>query len=162
MAELFHRVTGQETRTACPEIGITSESFEMVATPKYTLAVSLMLRGAQAGVCPVGVYIAPVQPKVEEKKVEQVPPVVQPEVKRVVEPVKEEPVKEQPKVEPEKKTLNDKWDAPEEEEDDVPEEDDDDIKSGGWGFGRFFRKAKDKFSNAFNDPNEGMDEDERW
>ena len=89
--------------------------------------------------------------------------VVEPEVKKVVEPAKEEvATKPEVKAEPEKKTLNDKWDAPEEEEDDVPEEDDDDIKSGGWGFGRFFRKAKDKFSNAFNDPNEGMDEDERW
>jgi cell division protein FtsA len=163
VAELFHRVTGQETRTACPEIGITSESFEMVATPKYTLAVSLLLRGAQAGVCPVGVYIPPVQPKAEVKAEEPVvPKVEEPEVKKVAEPVKEEPVKEQPKVEPEKKTLNDKWNAPEDDEDDVPEEDDDDIKSSGWGLGAFFRRAKDKFSNAFNDPNDGVDEDERW
>ncbi|MBR5493874.1 MAG: cell division protein FtsA [Alistipes sp.] len=167
VAELFHRVTGQETRTACPEIGITSESFEMVATPKYTLAVSLLLRGSQAGVCPVGVYIPPVQPKVEEKKVEQVPPVVQqpkePEVNKVVEPAKEEKATPKPEVqpEPEKKTLNDKWSGYE-EEDDVPEEDDDDIKSSGWGIGAFFRRAKDKFSNAFNDPNDGVDEDERW
>ena len=164
VAELFHRVTGQETRTACPEIGITSESFEMVATPKYTLAVSLLLRGAQAGVCPVGVYIPPVQPKAEVKVEEPVvQKVVEPEVKKVVEPAKEEVItKPEVKPEPEKKTINDKWDAPEEEIDDIPEENDDDIKTGGWGLGRFFRKAKDKFSNAFNDPNEGMDEDERW
>jgi hypothetical protein len=104
-----------------------------------------------------------VQPKAEVKVEEPVVQnVVEPEVKKVAEPAKEEPVKEQPKVEPEKKTLNDKWNAPEDDEDDVPEEDDDDIKSSGWGLGAFFRRAKDKFSNAFNDPNDGVDEDERW
>jgi hypothetical protein len=105
-----------------------------------------------------------VQPKAEVKVEEPVvQKVVEPEVKKVVEPAKEEVVtKPEVKPEPEKKTINDKWDAPEEEIDDIPEENDDDIKTGGWGLGRFFRKAKDKFSNAFNDPNEGMDEDERW
>ena len=88
--------------------------------------------------------------------------VVEPEVKKVAEPAKEEAApKPEVKPEPEKKTLNDKWSGYE-EEDDVPEEDDDDIKPRSWGFGAFFRKAKDKFSNAFNDPNDGVDEDERW
>lgn len=162
VAELFHRVTGHETRTACAEIGITSESFEKVASPNYTLAVSLLLRGAQAGICPVGVYIPPVQPK-EEKVVEKVE---EPEVKRVVEVVQEEPkqpekpVQPEPK-EPEKPKKKDGWDE-EYEEDDITEEGDDDIKpSNRWGL-RWFREAKKKFSNAFNDPNEGIDEDERW
>ena len=55
VAELFQRITGQDTRVACPEIGIASESFEKVAAPNLTLAVSLLLRGARAGACPIGV-----------------------------------------------------------------------------------------------------------
>ncbi len=55
VAELFQRVTGQETRVACAEIGVASDSFEKVASPNFTLAVSLLLHGARVGACPIGV-----------------------------------------------------------------------------------------------------------
>ena len=59
VAELFSRVTGQEVRVACAEIGIASESFEKVSSPNLTLAVSMLMRGAKVGACPVGVLHTP-------------------------------------------------------------------------------------------------------
>ena len=53
--ELFRRVTGQEVRVACAEMGVATESLEKVASPASTLAVSILINGAQVGPCPVGV-----------------------------------------------------------------------------------------------------------
>lgn len=52
--ELFHRVTGQDVRVACAEMGVATESLEKVASPAFTLAVSILIDGAQVGPCPVG------------------------------------------------------------------------------------------------------------
>ena len=170
VANLFQQVTGQDARTACAEIGITSESLEKVSSPNVTLAVSLLLRGAQMGPCPVGVYIPKVAPKTEEKKpVERVVPSepVKPTVVTPEPPVTPAKSEEQEKkevatpVQPEPKKRTDGWNEPSVEDDDVPE-DDDDIKSSGWGFGRIFRKAKDKLTVIFEAPSEEIDEDERW
>ena len=62
VADLFNRVTGQETRVACAEIGVATESLEKVSSPNFTLAVSMLLRGAKIGACPVGVLHTPAQP----------------------------------------------------------------------------------------------------
>jgi cell division protein FtsA len=157
VAELFHRVTGQETRTACPEIGITSESFEMVATPKYTLAVSLLLRGARDGACPVGVYIPRPKAEPEEAEVPRVtpevvtpqPPVQQPPVQP--KDVEQPPVKETPE---QKETLQEK------------NKDDDDILNDGEGDGEkkggWFRGLIQRFSGAFNEPTDGDDSEDSW
>lgn len=170
VANLFQQVTGQDARTACAEIGITSESLEKVSSPNVTLAVSLLLRGAQMGPCPVGVYIPKVAPKTEEEKpVERVVPSepVKPTVVTPEPPVTPAKSEEQEKkevatpVQPEPKKRTDGWNEPSVEDDDVPE-DDDDIKSSGWGFGRIFRKAKDKLTVIFEAPSEEIDEDERW
>ena len=75
VADLFNRVTGQETRVACAEIGVATESLEKVSSPNYTLAVSMLLRGAKVGACPVGVLHTPVQPvqPVERETIVQQP-----------------------------------------------------------------------------------------
>ena len=54
VATLFSNVTGQEVRVACSEIGVDSASLEAVASTDLTLAISLLLRGAREGACPVG------------------------------------------------------------------------------------------------------------
>jgi cell division protein FtsA len=80
VADLFARVTGQETRVACAEIGVSTESLEKVSSPNYTLAVSMLLRGAKVGACPVGILHTPAQP-VERETVAQQPaqqPIQQP------------------------------------------------------------------------------------
>ena len=59
VATLFNSVTGQDVRIACAEIGVDSESLEAVSSPDKTLAVSLLLRGARAGACPVGIPQTP-------------------------------------------------------------------------------------------------------
>ena len=65
VADLFQRVTGLEVRVACAEMGITSASLEAVSSPSRTLAVSLLLRGAKVGACPVGVLQAATPAKSE-------------------------------------------------------------------------------------------------
>jgi cell division protein FtsA len=80
VADLFARVTGQETRVACAEIGVSTESLEKVSSPNYTLAVSMLLRGAKVGACPVGILHTPAQP-VERETIAQQPaqqPIQQP------------------------------------------------------------------------------------
>lgn len=59
IATLFNNVTGQEVRVACAEIGVATESLEKVSSPNKTLAVSMLLRGAQEGACPVGMLQHP-------------------------------------------------------------------------------------------------------
>ncbi|MBR4853646.1 MAG: cell division protein FtsA [Alistipes sp.] len=78
VADLFARVTGQETRVACAEIGVSTESLEKVSSPNYTLAVSMLLRGAKVGACPVSVLHTPAQAIEREPVAQPQQPVQQP------------------------------------------------------------------------------------
>ncbi|MDE6862090.1 MAG: rod shape-determining protein [Alistipes sp.] len=51
--KLFARVLGVEVRVGYPEYGITPESIELITTPAYSTAVSLLIYGAQHGECAV-------------------------------------------------------------------------------------------------------------
>jgi cell division protein FtsA len=84
LADLFQRVTKQEVRVACAEMGVATEALEMVASPNLTMAVSLLMRGAKVGPCPVGVLRTPTPSAVVES--EPVKPAVP------VTPVPETPV----------------------------------------------------------------------
>ena len=84
LADLFQRVTKQEVRVACAEMGVATEALEMVASPNLTMAVSLLMRGAKVGPCPVGVLRTPTPAAVVEN--EPVTPVAP------VAPVPETPV----------------------------------------------------------------------
>ena len=84
LADLFQRVTKQEVRVACAEMGVATEALEMVASPNLTMAVSLLMRGAKVGPCPVGVLRTPTPAAVVES--EPVTPVAP------VAPVPETPV----------------------------------------------------------------------
>ena len=53
IAELFQNITGLEVRVASAEVGIDAEQAELVAGNDLTLAISLLLRGAKDGACPV-------------------------------------------------------------------------------------------------------------
>ena len=78
VADLFARVTGQETRVACAEIGVSTESLEKVSSPNYTLAVSMLLRGAKVGACPVSVLHTPAQAIEREPVAQPQQPIQQP------------------------------------------------------------------------------------
>ncbi len=51
--QLFTTVMGCEVRTAYPEYGITQESMELITTPAFSTAVSLLIYGSQHGCCNV-------------------------------------------------------------------------------------------------------------
>lgn len=51
--KLFAEILGMEVRVGYPEYGITPESIELITTPAYSTAVSLMIYGAQHGECSV-------------------------------------------------------------------------------------------------------------
>jgi cell division protein FtsA len=68
LADLFQRVTKQEVRVACAEMGVATEALEMVASPNLTMAVSLLMRGAKVGPCPVGVLRTPTPSAVVESE----------------------------------------------------------------------------------------------
>ncbi len=53
VADLFQKITSLDVRVSCAEVGISTESFEQVSSPNLTMAVSLLLRGAREGACPV-------------------------------------------------------------------------------------------------------------
>ena len=60
---------------ACAEMGVATEALEMVASPNLTMAVSLLMRGAKIGPCPVGVLRTPTPAAVENEPVKPVVPV---------------------------------------------------------------------------------------
>lgn len=159
--ELFRRVTGQEVRVACAEMGVATESLEKVSSPASTVAVSLLLRGAQTGACPVGVL------HVEQPRA----------------------VEEQPKAAEEPATVNDRYgaaatreaakgpavaDAPKPKleraaepepskpsnSDDFEDEADDDIATGSGWFSNIFGKVREAFDDAFKKPDD--DGDGEW
>lgn len=159
VAELFQSVTGIETRVACAELGITSESLEMVASPNLTLAVSLLLRGAQKGATPVSILQRPIQEPVQPEK-----PTV------VVEPVKEpkQEVKPEEKVVTPPTSLNEKL-AQQEQEKTTPVEEEekeeeidiienDDTTEQSW-WSKFKTKIQKRFDDAFQNPDEEDDND---
>lgn len=169
VADLFHNITEQEVRVACAEIGIATESLEKVASPSYTMAISLLLHGAEVGPCPVGVLIQkPAEPKVEPK-VEPAPTVpptpAKPQVAAQPQPTPQPQPAPQPQPQPQP--------APAQEEqptatlkgeedgygDDITDGDEDIKSSGGW-LGGLGRKIKRAFTEAFPEPGEDVDDDE--
>lgn len=161
--ELFHRVTGQDVRVACAEMGVATESLEKVASPAFTLAVSILIDGAQVGPCPVG----NVRAEEPERK-----PV------RAVEKTAENPVAAADAAKAHVAGTGAvagaaagmagaaaaaKSDPAEIPADTVSEDydDDDDIDSneGGW-FSRLREKARRAFDEAFKNPDESDDGDD--
>lgn len=161
--ELFHRVTGQDVRVACAEMGVATESLERVASPAFTLAVSILIDGAQVGPCPVG----NVRAEEPERK-----PV------RAVEKTAENPVAAADAAKAHVAGIGAvagaaagmagaaaaaKSDPAEIPADPVSEDydDDDDIDSneGGW-FSRLREKARRAFDEAFKNPDESDDGDD--
>ena len=173
VADLFNRVTGQETRVACAEIGVATESLEKVSSPNYTLAVSMLLRGAKVGACPVGVLHTPVQPvqPVERETIVQQPrqsagagagvagmagaagAAAQP--RSVNDSFGTQPTDERAAQSVTQRVATPKLSTP--DVDDYDDDDDDfedDVKSGGG----FFGKIKGWFDDAFRNPDEEEDE----
>lgn len=173
VADLFNRVTGQETRVACAEIGVATESLEKVSSPNYTLAVSMLLRGAKMGACPVGVLHTPAQPvqPVERETIVQQPrqsagvgagvagmagaagAAAQP--RSVNDSFGTQPTDERAAQSVTQRVATPKLSTP--DVDDYDDDDDDfedDVKSGGG----FFGKIKGWFDDAFRNPDEEEDE----
>ena len=75
IADLFQKITKQEVRVACAEMGVATESLEKVSSPNLTMAVSLLLRGAKVGPCPVGQLQTPVRAKEEVSQEVEAPKV---------------------------------------------------------------------------------------
>lgn len=173
VADLFNRVTGQETRVACAEIGVATESLEKVSSPNYTLAVSMLLRGAKVGACPVGVLHTPAQPvqPVERETIVQQPrqstgvgagvagmagaagAAAQP--RSVNDSFGTQPTDERAAQSVTQRVATPKLSTP--DVDDYDDDDDDfedDVKSGGG----FFGKIKGWFDDAFRNPDEEEDE----
>ena len=138
IADLFQKITSQEVRVACAEMSIATESLDKVSSPNLTMAISLLLRGANAGACPVRELQSPAPAKSENTPV-QTASVVAPTT-----PV-QQPVAE-PKEE-EKSDDNDEW------EDEIEDEEDIDVLPKERGIWRWFKK---KIDGAFN-PDEGFD-----
>lgn len=151
VAELFQRISGVETRVACAELGITSESFEVVASPALTLSVSLLLRGATEGATPVGFLQSATQPVAE-----------------VVPPAKQEATEPKQAEEQKPLTINDRYKADEDKTTD--EAADNDAKQGDdvddepvvvrkGLFGRLADRLKTSFDKAFQNPDDDEDDD---
>ena len=173
VADLFNRVTGQETRVACAEIGVATESLEKVSSPNYTLAVSMLLRGAKVGACPVGVLHTPAQPvqPVERETIVQQPRQsagvgagvagmagvagAAAQHRSVNDSFGTQPTDERAAQSVTQRVATPKLSTP--DVDDYDDDDDDfedDVKSGGG----FFGKIKGWFDDAFRNPDEEEDE----
>ncbi len=181
VAELFHRKTEQEVRVACAEIGITTESLEKVAATESTLAVSLLLRGALIGPCPVGNLIrktvvepqpvpqpqtavppvTPVQQPVTPQAVVTPTPAVQTPVQQPVQQPAAQPVQQpaaQPTVSPVQQPISQVEDN-EDDGDDIEEKPTRRSFFPKWGLGN---KIKDAISKAFPEPGEELDADDDY
>ena len=158
IAELFQRITGVETRVACAELGLTTESLEEATSPERTMVVSLLMRGAQKGATPVGILQTP-QEEMPSKEVT---------------PAKVEVTKPQEQAPEQPKTLNDKLGSKEnnakventtplnngddgEEDDDIDVEETVAPKRSLWG--RLTHRLKSSFDKAFQNPDEDYDDD---
>lgn len=182
VAELFHRKTEQEVRVACAEIGITTESLEKVAATESTLAVSLLLRGASVGPCPVGNLIRKttvVEPQPASQPQTVVPPVtpaqqpatpqpavtptpaVQTPVQQPVQQPAAQPMQQpaaQPAVPPVQQPISQVEDN-EDDGDDIEEKPTRRSFFPKWGLGK---KITDAISKAFPEPGEELDADDDY
>ena len=163
VAALFQRVTGLETRTACAELGITSESLEKISSPNLTLAVSLLLHGAKRGATPVRMLQQPIQPVQPEVK----PEVVTPPAKEIVE--QEAEVKPEAKVEAENtvktttppQSINDQYaNKAQDIEDIIDDEEEENLPKKGGFWSNLKTVIQKRFDNAFQNPDEEDDNDE--
>lgn len=153
IADLFQKITSQDVRVACAEMSIATESLDKVSSPNLTMAISLLLRGAKEGACPVRELQSPApSPTSTQTSIKNEPKQVTP----VPETTTPTPT-QQPAVEPDEIQDNDdKW-----YDDEIKDDEDDDVtpKSRGiWGW------FKDKLDGAFK-PDEGFengDEEEKW
>lgn len=155
VADLFQKITKVDVRVACAEMGVSGEAYEKVSSPNLTMAVSLLLRGAKVGPCPVGVL--QVAPPVKEPAKPSVAEVTEP-----AQPVQPE-VGGQSTTQPQtvaealavKKKSTDNW------KDDVVSGDDDD---GGDEVDvrprRFFGWIKEKIDKAFHPEQDYGDDDD--
>lgn len=157
LADLFQKITKQEVRVACAEMGVATESLEVVSSPNLTMAVSLLLRGAKVGACPVGVLQTPVRVKEEIKQEPEAPAVNTPAVPA------EQPMQSEPAQQPESTTptvadaiaakkANDDWD-------DEIEDEDDDIAPKSKGLIGWF---KNKIDKAFHPDEDGDGNDDEY
>ena len=162
VANLFARITEQEVRVACAEIGVTTESLERVASPSYALAVSLLLRGAAVGACPVGVLIGrPVEPEPQPVPT----PTPTPEPAPAAAPA-EPQIKPQPQPTQQREVDTPTMPTVEESDsfddgDDIADVEDEPKKNGGW-FKRLGNKLTQAISNAFPEPGEDVDGDDEY
>lgn len=58
IGELFHRVTEMDVRIALPDASVDEASVERVASPAFSTAVGLLLKGARQGACAVVEHIS--------------------------------------------------------------------------------------------------------
>ena len=137
IADLFQKITSQEVRVSCAEMGVATEALDKVSSPNLTMAISLLLSGAKEGACPVRELQSPAPIKNEVKPAQEV---------KVVEPT---PSVQTPVSEPETEKVkdNDNWD------DEIEDEEDDDVTPKSRGIWSWF---KNKIDGAFN-PDEGLD-----
>ena len=137
IADLFQKITSQEVRVSCAEMGVATESLDKVSSPNLTMAISLLLSGAKEGACPVRELQSPAPIKNEVKPAQEV---------KVAEPTPSVQTPT-PEPEPEKVKDNDNWD------DEIEDEEDDDVTPKSRGIWSWF---KNKIDGAFN-PDEGLD-----
>lgn len=159
--ELFRRVTGQEVRVACAEMGVATESLEKVSSPASTVAVSLLLRGAQTGACPVGVLHVE-QPRAidEQPKAAEEPATVNDRYGAAAtrEAAKGPAVADAPKPKP--AVADEPEPSKPSNSDDFEDEADDDIATGSGWFSNIFGKVREAFDDAFKKPDD--DGDGEW
>lgn len=85
IGELFHRVTEMDVRIALPDASVDEASVERVASPAFSTAVGLLLKGARQGACAVVEHIStPAQsqaaaPQAPANAAATVPPAAQPD-----------------------------------------------------------------------------------
>lgn len=159
--ELFRRVTGQEVRVACAEMGVATESLEKVSSPASTVAVSLLLRGAQTGACPVGVLHVEQPRSIEEQpKAAEEPATVNDRYGTAAtrEAAKGPAVADAPKPKPERAEESEP--SKPSNSDDFEDEADDDIATGSGWFSNIFGKVREAFDDAFKKPDD--DGDGEW
>lgn len=159
--ELFRRVTGQEVRVACAEMGVANESLEKVSSPASTVAVSLLLRGAQTGACPVGVLHVEQPRAIEEQpKAAEEPATVNDRYGTAAtrEAAKGPAVADAPKPKPERAEESEP--SKPSNSDDFEDEADDDIATGSGWFSNIFGKVREAFDDAFKKPDD--DGDGEW
>ena len=159
IADLFQKITKQEVRVACAEMGVATESLEKVSSPNLTMAVSLLLRGAKVGPCPVGQLQVPVRVKEEVSQEVEAPKVNTPvaEPQQTVQPQQTEPV-QQPEQAAQTVAEALAAKAAADDYDDVIEEDDDDVSSKSGGFISWVKKKIDKAFHPEDDIDGNDDE----